>query len=424
MRSLLLIAYCRPVNDLERPKDTSPPVLSRGFVVLLATAIGVIAANLYYAQPLVAMISQALGLSPGAAGLVVTLTQAGYGLGVLLVVPLGDIVENRRLVMTMIAVTICGLLGLAFAKQLAPYFLAAFATGIGASTVQVLVPYAAHFAPEEKRGAIVGSLMSGLMLGIMLSRPTASLLTDLFGWHAVFVLSAVLMSIVGVVLFTKLPPRAPSNAGLTYSRLLASMARLFARTPILRRRSIYQALLFGAFCLFWTASPLYLSGPDFHFSQTSIAIFALVGVAGAVSAPFAGKAADRGKSQLATAIAMIGSSISFLLSHLFIQGSTASLLALVAGAILLDAGTTANLVLGQRAIFALEASIRGRLNGLYIATIFVGGAAGSALGAWSYAHGGWWLTSWVGFALPLSALLFFTTERLYVSKGPPLASAR
>lgn len=146
---------------------------SRRLVFLLATAVGVTAANLYYAQPLVALISRSLGLAPSAAGLVVTLTQIGYGLGVLLVVPLGDIVENRRLILTQIGLTVLGLLGLAFATEVIPYFIAAFATGLGASCVQMIVPYSAHLVPEKSRGRMVGSMMSGLMVGIMLSRPVA-----------------------------------------------------------------------------------------------------------------------------------------------------------------------------------------------------------------------------------------------------------
>ncbi|ASD62292.1 MFS transporter [Bdellovibrio bacteriovorus] len=391
--------------------DTVHPTLTRGLVLLLMAAVGIIVANLYYAQPITAMISQALGLDPSAAGLVVTLTQIGYGLGVLLIVPLGDIIENRRLVLTMIGIAVLGVLGLAFASQLTPYFIAAFATGLGASTVQILVPYTAHFAPEVKRGQVVGSLMSGLMIGIMLSRPVSSLLTDLFSWHAVFVLSAALMTVLAIILYKVMPERHPENKNIHYFDLLKSMGRLFVETPVVRRRGAYQAFMFGAFCLFWTASPLLLAGPKFNLSQSAIAIFALVGVSGAVIAPIAGKAADKGHSRIATMIAMTVSAFSFLLSHFFDGGSTASLAALVISAILLDAGITANLVMGQRAIFSLNAEYRSRLNGLFIATIFVGGAVGSTLGAWAYARGGWELTSWVGFLMPALAFAYFLTEK-------------
>ena len=381
--------------------------LSHGMILLLASAVGIIAANLYYAQPLVTLISHALGIAPEAAGSVVTLTQAGYGLGVLFVVPLGDMVESRRLILTMIFITMVSLLALAFCTQMVPYFIAAFATGLGASSVQVIVPYAAHFSSEKDSGKVVGKLMSGLMIGIMLSRPVASLVTDFYSWHAVFVISAVLMTGLAGILYVRLPVRLPHNSGIRYSDLIKSMARLFVTTPLLRRRAIYQACLFGSFCLFWTASPMLLAGSGFMLSQKGIALFALVGVSGAVSAPFAGQAADRGWSYGATALAMILSSGSFLLSHLIPAGSFGALAALVIAAILLDAGITANLVLGQRAIFGLNPEFRSRLNGLYIATIFIGGAAGSSLGAWSYARGGWELTSAVGFLMPALAFVYF-----------------
>jgi predicted MFS family arabinose efflux permease len=382
-----------------------------GLVFLLAVAVGVTAANLYYAQPLVALVSQSLGLAPELAGLVVTLTQIGYGLGVLFLVPLGDILENRRLILCHIALTVAGLLGLAFATNLLPYFAAAFATGLGASTVQIIVPYAAALTPPESRGRVVGNLMSGLMLGIMLSRPTASFLTDLISWHAVFVLSAGMMAVLGLVLYRLLPERKPENLNLSYGPLVASMGRLFVNSELLRRRALYQAAMFGAFCLFWTAVPLLLASPVFHMSQTEIALFALAGVSGAVSAPFAGKFADRGKNQIATTLALLAGSVSFLLTHVFAMGSMISLAALVVAAVVLDAGVSANLVLGQRAIFTLDARSRARLNGLYIATIFVGGAIGSAAGAWAYARGGWTLTSLVGLAMPACAFAYFMTGR-------------
>lgn len=386
--------------------------MTRGFILLMAFAVGSIAANLYYAQPLIALISGSLTLAPEAAGLVVTLTQIGYGLGVLFIVPLGDLVENRKLILTQLTLIVFALLGLALSTTLFPYFAAALAVGLGASSVQMIVPYVAHFSTEASRGRTVGSLMSGLMLGIMLSRPIASLLADAFSWHSVFYFSAALMALLGVFLYLSLPPRIPEALGLTYRELISSMGRIFIETETLRRRAIYQAFLFGAFCLFWSTVPLLLAGPDFQFTQKGIAIFALAGIAGAVSAPFAGRSADRGWSQRATTFAILASGVSFLLTHLFSPGSAAALILLVLAANLLDAGVSANLVLGQRAIFLLDARNRSRMNGLYIATIFVGGSLGSALGVWAYAHGGWSFTSWVGFSLPAMAFLYFSTENL------------
>lgn len=386
--------------------------MSKGLILLLGTAVGLIVANLYYAQPLVSLIAVSLEIKPAVAGLVVMLTQIGYGLGVLFLVPMGDILENKKLIFSLIGLLILSLLALAFANHRVPYFLAAFVLGLGASAIQIIVPYAAHLTPEANRGRVVGSLMSGLMLGIMLSRPVASFLTDLFSWHAVFLISAGMMVILSLVLVRFLPPRKPASLGISYFDLLGSMIQLFLRTPILRRRGLYQAFMFGAFSLFWTTTPLLLSSPVYGLSQSQIALFALAGVAGAVVAPLAGRAADLGFSRIATAGAMLMAMISFLLTHLFAQGSMLALIFLIIAAVLLDAGITANLVLGQRAIFALRAKYRSRLNGLYVATIFVGGALGSFFGAWAYANGGWWLTSWVGFAMPAMALVSFATEGL------------
>ena len=376
---------------------------------LLATACGLIVANIYYAQPLVGPISVALGLPPQAAGLIVTMTQIGYVIGLLLIVPLGDLIENRRLVLCVMAVGALALLAAALSTHPLPFLAAALFIGIGSVSVQILVPYAAHLAPDAMRGQVVGNVMSGLLLGIMLARPVASFITHVSSWHVVFILSTIVMVVLAVVLGWALPPRMPTSR-LRYGELLASMARLALTTPILQRRALYHACLFAAFSLFWTTTPLLLTGADFHLTQTGVALFALAGVAGAIAAPIAGRIADRGWIRLATAPAMLAVAAAFLMTHIGPAGSNLALALLVAAAILLDFGVSANLVLGQRAIFALGAEYRSRFNGLYMATFFVGGAIGSALGGWAYAQGGWALASWIGFALPIAALLYFATE--------------
>ncbi len=394
----------------------APPALTPGtpgipawLTLVLATACGLIAANVYYAQPLVGPISASLGLSPQAAGLIVTMTQLGYGAGLLLVVPLGDQFENRRLVLVILCVAMLALVGAAVSTHAATFLSAALLIGLGSVAVQVLVPYAAHLAPEAVRGRAVGNVMSGLMLGIMLARPAASFITDILTWHAVFVISAFTMAGLGIVLRIALPRRQPTP-GLGYGTLLASMARLARHTPVLQRRAFYHACLFGAFSLFWTTVPLLLAD-TFHLSQNGIALFALAGVAGAIAAPIAGRAADRGWSRPATGAAIIAVAASFLLGRLGLSESHAGPVILVLAAILLDFGVTAHFVLGQRAIFSLGAEVRGRLNGLYMATFFAGGAVGSALGGWAYAQGGWSLSTWVGLGPPVLALGFYLTER-------------
>ena len=388
----------------------SKPAVSVWMTLLLAFACGLIVANIYYAQPLAGPIGAALGLSPGATGLIVTVTQIGYGVGLLFIVPLGDLLEARRLMLALIGLATLALLGAALSTHPLPFLAATFCIGLTSVAVQVLVPYAAHLAPEAMRGRVVGNVMSGLMLGIMLARPVSSFIAQMASWHAVFFMSAGVMTLLALALGSSLPPRDPVST-LSYRSLLGSMAHLVRATPVLRRRALYQAGLFAAFSLFWTTVPLLLAGPEFQLSQGGIALFALAGVAGAIASPIAGRFADKGWTRPATAFAMLAVAAAFLLSHLGSYGSPLALGSLVVAGILLDFGVTTNLVLGQRAIFVLGAEYRSRLNGLYMATFFAGGAAGSALGGLAFAHGGWVLASWLGFAMPVAALIYFLTER-------------
>jgi predicted MFS family arabinose efflux permease len=385
---------------MNTPRSSS---ISSGMVMLLAAAAGIIVANLYYAQPLVGPIGAALGLPPAAAGLIVTLTQIGYTLGLLFIVPLGDLVENRRLIVTGLLVTSAALLVAATATTAWAFLLAALTIGLGAVVAQVLVPFAAHLAPDATRGQIVGKVVSGLLLGIMVARPVASVLAGLGGWQTVFGIAAALVALLAVVLQLKLPLRQPT-ATQPYRRLIGSLWPLLATTVVLRQRALYHAGLFGAFSLFWTVAPQALAGPAFGLTQNGIALFALVGMAGAVASPVAGRLADAGHTLKATAVALVVGALSFLLP-LFAPSSKPVALGLLAvAAIALDAAVAANLVLGQRALFALGADMRSRLNGLYFALFFAGGAVGSALGGWVYASYGWHAALLVGMLLPALAL--------------------
>jgi predicted MFS family arabinose efflux permease len=400
------------VTIITAPGDlaSEPKPMSSAMTFLLAAACGLIAANLYYAQPLIGPISTSLGLSPGAAGLIVTLTQIGYGLGLLFIVPLGDLFENRKLILSVMALGTLAVVGAGLASTPLPFLASAFFIGLGSVAIQIIVPYAAHMAPEAHRGQAVGNVMSGLMVGIMLARPASSFIAEFLPWHMVFFISAAVLVVLALVLSRALPPRIPQT-GLSYGGLLMSMVRLVISTPILRRRSLYQACMFAAFSLFWTTTPLLLSGPEFGLSQGQIALFALAGAAGAIAAPIGGRLADHGWSYLATRLSMFSVAVAFLITHIAPTGSLWALGLLTFAAILLDFGVTTNLVLGQRAIFVLGAEYRSRLNGLYMATFFAGGAIGSALGGWLYAEGGWWAASMLGLALPVCGLLYSLTER-------------
>ena len=376
---------------------------------LLAIACGVIVANLYYAQPLVGPISADTHLPLASAGLIVTLTQIGYVFGLLFIVPLSDLIENRRLVVSALAVVICALVAAPLTNNALFFLAAAMFIGLGSVAAQILVPYAAHLATEERRGQVVGNVMSGLLLGIMLARPIASFITDLWGWRAVFTLSAAITAILAVLLALVLPERKPSPT-MNYGELLSSLWSLFKTKAVLRRRSLYQACLFGAFSLFWTVIPLWLAS-HFHLSQQGIALFALAGVAGAIAAPIAGRLADKGWTKILTGVAIVIAALSFLLTHIFEDHSTISLAMLVVAAITLDMAVSGNLVLSQRAIYSLGSEIRGRVNGIFMAVFFIGGAFGSALGGWAYAYGGWMFASILGLSMPVAALLYYFTEK-------------
>jgi predicted MFS family arabinose efflux permease len=216
------------------------------------------------------------------------------------------------------------------------------------------------------------------------------------------------MALLAALLFAALPPRRPS-AVLSYGALLVSMARLARTTRVLQRRALYHAAMFGAFSVFWTTAPLHLAR-EFHLSQGGIALFALAGVAGAIASPIAGRLADAGHTRGATVFAMLSVVAAFGLTRLATPGTPFGLGLMVLAGIVLDFGVTTNVVLGQRAIFALGADIRSRLNGVYMATFFAGGAIGSALGGLAFAQGGWPLATWLGIALPLAALAYFATE--------------
>lgn len=388
---------------MSKPSSNQTDISPR-MVLLLAFACGLIVANLYYAQTLVGPISAATGLSAGAAGLIVTLTQLGYALGLLFIVPLGDLVENRRLVCCALLVTAAALLAAAFSTQAWQFLGAALVIGLGSVAAQVLVPFAAHLSPEATRGRTVGKVVSGLLLGIMLARPAASLVAGYGGWQLVFGGAAALIAALALLLQRQLPRRMPS-ATLRYPELIGSLWTLLAGTPLLRQRSAYHAGLFASFSLFWTVVPLVLSGPAFGLSQTGIAIFALVGMAGAVASPLAGRLADAGHTVAATGAALLLGVASCALPLLVPGARHAALLSLVAASILLDMAVAANLVLGQRAIFSLPAALRSRLNGIYFALFFIGGAIGSACGAWLYARHGWHAALLAGMAFPALSML-------------------
>lgn len=373
--------------------------MTRRLVLLFAFCCGAIVANLYYAQPIVALIASDLHLSGGMASLIVSLTQIGYAAGLFFLVPLGDLIENKKLMVVTASMSIGSLAAAACVRQPGVFLTVSLIIGFSSVAVQLLIPLAAHLAPSETRGRVVGTIMSGLLFGILLSRPIASFVADHFGWRAVFASASVTMAIVTVMLMLTIPSRHPEHTA-TYTQLIRSLGRLIATLPMLRQRSLYQGLLFSSFSLFWTAVPIELAN-HYRLSQSKIALFSLVGAIGATSAPLAGRLADAGHTQRATTVALVLATVSFI-PVLLVPGLAVP--GLIATGIVLDFAVQLNMVLGQREIYALDASSRNRLNAVYMTSIFVGGAVGSAFAGMLYEHGGWTWIALAGALLPLIAL--------------------
>jgi predicted MFS family arabinose efflux permease len=373
-------------------------------IAVFAVACGLAVGNLYYAQPLLHTIGRTFGVSEAAASLIVTVTQLGYAAGLVLIAPLGDLLENRRLIAVVLCGTVFALVAAAVAPSFGAFIAASLGIGVTSVAAQILVPFAAHLAPAERRGRVVGQVMSGLLMGILLARAAAGVISGALGWRAVYFISAALLALTIFVLLRTLPRRQPEFA-YGYRGLVGSLGRIFREQPILRRRAAYQSAMFGAFSVFWTSITFLLAGPAYHLSQTGIGIFALAGAAGALFAPIAGRLGDSGHERIVTGGAFLAAAAAFALTLLQHQ-----MWALVCGAIVLDLAVQTTLVLGQRAIYALDAAARSRLNTLYIATFFCGGAAGSAAAGLLFAQRGWPGVVCLGTALPLAAFVLWLAD--------------
>jgi predicted MFS family arabinose efflux permease len=382
------------------------PVLSRALIVFLAFCCGAVVANLYYAQPIVELIAPSIGLSPEHASLIVSLTQLGYAAGLLFLVPLADLLENKRLVIgfTLLVGAFMALAG--FTPSPSLFLLASLLIGLTSVAVQILVPLAAHMAPENSRGRVVGNIMSGLLLGILLARPVSSLLSQYLGWRGVFYSAAGLMVVIALLVALLLPKRVP-NHHTTYSRLIGSVFGLARQHRVLRERSLYQALLFASFSLFWTIAPIELIRHH-GFTQNGVALFALVGAVGAIAAPIAGRLADAGHGHRSTLGGLILAPIALLLAS--VPGL--EYLGLVAAAIILDFAVQLNMVLGQREVYALDPNSRARLNAVFMTSIFVGGALGSMIASPLYEQLGWASAIGAAALIPALALLSFLVTHL------------
>ncbi|MFL4909039.1 MFS transporter [Streptomyces sp. MMS24-I2-30] len=382
-------------------------------VALLAVSTGMTVANLYYAQPLLSSLRGVFGVSTDTAGLLITLTQIGYVIGMLFLVPLGDRLEKRNLITVLLVVTTAALVAAGLATGFPMLLVASLVSGATSVVAQILVPFAASMAPDHMRGRVVGRVMSGLLTGILLSRTLSSLVSGVAGWRVVYLGSAVLMAVLAVALRVALPPQAPTIS-VPYRQVLRSTASLVRAHPALRRRGLYQAAMFGAFSAFWTTVSFVLTSAPFDYSDVGVGIFALVGAAGAGIAPLAGRWADRGLVRPLTGGAFLLAAGAFAIAGF----GQHSIWFIALAAVLLDMAVQSTMILGQHTIYQLDPHARARLNSVFIATFFLGGALGSQLGSIAYHADGWGVVSAFGAALPLLALLYWFTERRAAKRSP------
>ena len=410
-----------PHTDIgESSRVDRSPGLSSSLTLLFSVTCALAVANVYFAQPLLASMAESLGVTSGLIGVVVMATQVGYALGLLFIVPLGDMVNRKRLILTQVTLSAIALAAVGASQQWLALLGAMSMMGLLAVVVQVLVAYAAVLATPSQRGQAVGTVTSGVVLGILLARFTSGLIADLAGWRAVYFVSSGLMLTIAAVLWKVLPAAVSPRNQHAYQALIRSFFKLFMTEPVLRIRGLLALLIFAAFSVLWTSMVLPLSAPPLSLSHTAIGLFGLAGVAGALAARRAGRWADQGLGQRVTGI-----SLGLLtLSWLPITFAETSLIALACGVVLLDFAVQAVHVTNQSIIFAARPDAQSRMVGAYMCFYSVGSALGAAAATQVYALWGWMAVSLLGALISASALvlwIFTATASFKKSPYPPPA---
>jgi predicted MFS family arabinose efflux permease len=393
-----------PGGEAVSAAEGAGPRLSRRLVLLLATTCGAAVANNYYAQPLLHTIANTFGVPDVTAGLLVTAGQAGYAIGLALLVPLGDLLERRRLICRLLVATAAAEALAAVAPGIAVLATALAVAGVTSVVAQIVVPMAASLAGEAQRGQVVGTVMSGLIIGILLARTVSGLIASAGSWRPVFVMAAAVMLLLAAVLRRALPESMPSGAvssgAMSYRALLRSVLALVREEPVLRQRMGLGAAALGCFSILWTPVAFLLAGPPYRYGTAVIGLFGIAGLAGAGIAPVAGRLADRGRGNYAT----LGAIVALLGSWGLLAFGAHSLAALIAGIVVLDLGSQALHISNQSAIYALRPGARSRLNTAYMVSYFLGGAVMSAAASVLYSTAGWGGVCTLGAAVAAAAL--------------------
>ncbi|SDL41662.1 MFS transporter [Nonomuraea jiangxiensis] len=387
--------------------------LSHGLLLLMSAATGLAVAGNYFAQPLLDLIGRELGVEPSQAALTVTAAQAGYALGLILLVPLGDLVERRRLAMSLYAATAVFLLVSALAPNGTVLLASTALTALTSVGAQVVVAFAATVAAPAERGRVVGTVMTGLMLGLLLARTASGALSELGGWRTVYWVNAILMVLMAVLLRVCLPRLGGDGERRSYRGLLLSTVAMFRYEPLLRWRAGIAGLSLASFSVLWTALTFLLVRPPYGWSESAIGLFGLVGAVGALTATVAGRLADRGLVQYVTG----AGTVLLAGSWAALAAGAHSLVWLFAGVIVLDLAHQAVLNSSQNVIYALRPEARNRINSAFMTVLFVGGAIGSALASVVWAQGGWTGVCVLGATLSAGTVVLWALERVTVRRA-------
>jgi predicted MFS family arabinose efflux permease len=376
-------------------------VLTKSLILLMAVICGVCVANLYYIQPLEAQVASEFRVSQGMAGIAATMTQVGYAVGLVFLVPLGDILERRDLILRMLVLVAASLLAAAISPSYGVFLPAMFAIGLTTIVPQLIVPFAAHLSRPEARGKVIGDVMSGLLIGILLSRAFSGLLGSGFGWRRVYLCAAGLMALMFLLVLLLFPKSRPVS-DLSYAALLKSIPGLIRNQRPLRESAVNGFFLFGSFSIFWTSLVFLLETPLYRMGSREAGLFGFAGVAGALAAPLIGKMADRKSPRFPIGIAVLLSTLAYAVFALF--GNR--LWGLILGVVILDLGNQGGQVSNQARIHSLGDEARSRNNMIFMFSYFIGGATGSFLGTLSWQKFGWAGVCAVGFLFQAAALIF------------------
>jgi predicted MFS family arabinose efflux permease len=403
---------------VSRAPSTGGEGIGNGLLALMAVGSGLTVANLYYIQPLLADVGRTFSVSASAMGLMFMLAQLGFATGVLFFVPLGDVGDRRRLILTMLVCASVSLEAVALVSSLPAMALAMFFVGAFSVTPQMFVPFAAHLASADRRGRALGVVMSGLLLGILTSRAISGFVGAAFGWRAMFHLASALTIALAAMMVVTLP-HSIGTSRLTYGRLIGSLWHFTTSEPVLRESSLAGATFFGAFSAFWSMLAFRLELPPLHYGSRAAGLFSLVGVVGAAAAPVAGRLADRLNPRANVQIALVLTAAAFVVFGL--AGS--SLAGLLAGVVVLDAAVQAGHVLNLSRVHSLAAEARNRVTTIYMVAFFLGGAAGSALAAAAWQQWQWAGVCGVGLVLPLVAVVQMASASRRSAGATPAAPA-